>query len=313
MICACAALACAHERPRTAFGDAFLAVVDTSDAPAPPPVKVAAPRSIAAEPVEGPPVDGILLRFQADARARRSRHRAGAGFPEEATAAWRAFVKDLDGYLARPLPQTPLLEVVRARVTVDTEWDLDVRRYGAAPAELSGEVSERSRRFATRIATARALGEGLFARSRPARLLWPVEDAGLSSTFGMRIDPFGAGRRMHLGIDLAADQGRLVSAAARGFVVRAGWTAGYGLLVEVRHPGDLTTRYSHLSKVLCAPGDAVDAGQPVGLVGATGRATGPHLHFEVWRGGKAMDPLAWLRGSRPIASGPGAASAAGGY
>ena len=85
-----------------------------------------------------------------------------------------------------------------------------------------------------------------------------------------------------------------MSAAATGWVVRTGWAGGYGLLVEVRHPGDLTTRYSHLSAILCAPGDAVDAGQPLGLVGKTGLATGPHLHFEVWRGGEPSDPLPWL-------------------
>jgi murein DD-endopeptidase MepM/ murein hydrolase activator NlpD len=105
---------------------------------------------------------------------------------------------------------------------------------------------------------------------------------------------------MHWGIDLAAAAGRVVGAAAPGTVVRAGWTDGYGLLVEVRHAGDLTTRYSHLSRALCHPGDAVEPGQAVGLVGQTGRATGPHLHFEVWRGGAATDPLAWLHG-RPDA------------
>jgi murein DD-endopeptidase MepM/ murein hydrolase activator NlpD len=69
-------------------------------------------------------------------------------------------------------------------------------------------------------------------------------------------------------------------------------------MVEVRHPGDVTTRYGHLSGLLCAPGDAVEPGQPLGLVGQTGRATGPHLHFEVWKGGMAIDPLPWLSGDR---------------
>jgi len=102
---------------------------------------------------------------------------------------------------------------------------------------------------------------------------------------------------MHYGIDLAATPGRVVSASAKGFVVHAGWTPGYGLMVEIRHGGDLTTRYSHLARLLCGPGDEVEPGQPVGLVGATGRTTGPHLHFEVWRGGRARDPLALLGAS----------------
>jgi murein DD-endopeptidase MepM/ murein hydrolase activator NlpD len=121
-----------------------------------------------------------------------------------------------------------------------------------------------------------------------------VENAGLSSLYGMRVHPVEGGRRMHHGIDLAASSGKVVASAASGWVVRTGWAGGYGLLVEVRHPGDLTTRYSHLSAVLCAPGDAVEVGQPLGLVGKTGLATGPHLHFEVWRGGEPSDPLPWL-------------------
>jgi murein DD-endopeptidase MepM/ murein hydrolase activator NlpD len=102
---------------------------------------------------------------------------------------------------------------------------------------------------------------------------------------------------MHRGLDLATAPGRLVAAAAPGFVVQAGWAPGHGLLVEVRHPGDLTSRYAHLMHLLCSPGDAVEAGTPLGLVGRTGVATGPHLHFEVWRGGQALDPLELLAGA----------------
>jgi len=125
-------------------------------------------------------------------------------------------------------------------------------------------------------------------------LQWPLDGAGVSSHFGMRRHPFDGDWRMHWGLDLAARRGRLVGSAAPGRVVRAGWARGYGLLVEIRHGGGLTTRYSHLARLLCGPGDAVESGQPLGLVGATGRATGPHLHFEVWHDGRARDPLALL-------------------
>jgi murein DD-endopeptidase MepM/ murein hydrolase activator NlpD len=208
--------------------------------------------------------------------------------------AWRGLAAELDRYLRRPLPQTPLLELVRARVTVEAEWDYDQRRFGPAPRELTEAVESRASRFGQRLDTARALGFALFTRPAPARLRWPVEQAGLSSLFGMRNHPVEGKRRMHYGVDLAAAAGRVVSAAGAGWVVRAGWTGGYGLMVEVRHPGDVTTRYSHLSAILCTPGDAVDPGQPLGLVGRTGRATGPHLHFEVWEEGEPADPLAWL-------------------
>jgi murein DD-endopeptidase MepM/ murein hydrolase activator NlpD len=260
----------------------------------PPPVAVPVPETVALELPEGPPIDAILVRFAAEARARRAHFAGGRGFPSEARAAWLALAADLDRYLARPLPQTPLIAVVRARVTVDAEWEYDQRRYGAAPAALAAAVSGRTARFARRYDTARALGFALFARTAPAKLRWPVENAGISSVFGVRVHPVEKQRRMHYGVDLAASPGRVVSAAGEGWVVRAGWTGGYGLLVEVRHPGDLTTRYGHLSAILCAPGDPVSPGRVLGLVGKTGVATGPHLHFEVWRGGEPSDPLPWL-------------------
>jgi murein DD-endopeptidase MepM/ murein hydrolase activator NlpD len=274
--------------PSTVAPDAF-----EPDGAAVPPVAIPAPESIATERPDGPPIDGELVRFAADARTRRARLPAGV-FPADAGDAWTLLLADLDAYLGRPLPQTPLLELVRARVTVEAEWDYDGRRFGAAPPSLAGAVAARLRRLGTRIDAARALGFGLLAQQPPARLRWPVEAAGLSSPFGLRLDPLTGARRQHAGIDLAAERGTVVSAATGGYVVRAGFTGGYGLLVELRHPGGVTTRYGHLSAILCAPGDAVDPGQPLGLVGKTGRATGPHLHFEVWRGGVAEDPLSWL-------------------
>ena len=264
------------------------------EGPVEPPVAVPAPEAFATELPAGPPIDATLVRFAVEARDRRGRLSARQGFPDEAATAWRSLAGELDHYLARALPQTPLLELVRARVTVEAEWDYDRRRFGAPPADLAAAVETRAARFARRIEAARALGFALFARPAPARLRWPIEQAGLSSLFGMRVHPVEGRRRMHYGIDLAAAPGRVVSAAASGWVVRAGWTGGYGLLVELRHPGDVTTRYSHLSAILCAPGDSLEPGQPVGLVGKTGLATGPHLHFEVWRGGEAKDPLPWL-------------------
>jgi hypothetical protein len=262
--------------------------------PPPPPVDVPAPESIASEVPEGPPIDATLLRFAAEARDRRVAHPSGRGFPGEAVTAWGALAAELDAYLGRALPQTPLLELVRARVTVEAEWDYDLRHYGPAPNDLATLVTSRAARFGTRISTARALGLGLFARTKPPRLRWPVEQAGISSVYGMRTHPVDGRRRMHFGVDLAADAGRVVAAAAKGFVVRAGWMGGYGLMVEVRHEGGLTTRYGHLAALLCAAGDAVGPGGPLGVVGRTGRTTGPHLHFEVWKGGEPSDPLAWL-------------------
>jgi murein DD-endopeptidase MepM/ murein hydrolase activator NlpD len=189
-------------------------------------------------------------------------------------------------------------------VTLEAEWDFDRRRFGPAPAALATQVLARAERLGLRIQAARALGQTMFVKRPPGRLRWPLEGAGLSSPYGQRIHPMTGEPQWHGGIDLAAEKGRLVGVADKGYVIRAGWVGGYGLLVEVRHAGDLTTRYGHLSAVLCSPGVALEAGQPVGLVGQTGLATGPHLHFEVWNGGLPSDPLAWLGGGSQLSTTP---------
>ncbi len=293
--CAAAILtACTHAPAKQSFAEAGLLSPAEPEGPPPPPVKVVAPRAEPAEAPAGPPIDAALLPFAAEARARRGRALAGRGFPAEAREAWSALADELGRYLERPMPHTPLLELARTRVTVESELAFDERRYGPAPAELSARLGPLFERLGARAEAARAVGARLFARQAPPALRWPVEGAGLSSSFGMRLHPIDGQRRMHWGIDLAASEGRVVGAAGPGYVVQAGWMSGYGWLVEVRHPGELTSRYSHLSRILCHPGDALEAGQVLGLVGDTGRATGPHLHFEVWKEGKAMDPLAFL-------------------
>ncbi len=291
------AAGCATPASKMSFGDAgFRLAPDQEEGEVSPPVQNPVPESVASEAPQGPPIDPVLLRFAAEARSRRGRHLEGRGFPLEAIEAWRGLAADLDLYLQRPLPQTPLLELVRARVTLDAEWDYDQRRYGSPPPELASAMAARAGRLSGRIDTARAVGLALLVKPPPARMRWPVEQAGISSVFGVRQDPFDGTRRMHRGLDFSAERGEPVEAAAAGWVVRAGPAGGYGLMVEVRHPGDVTTRYGHLSAILCTPGDAVEAGQVLGLIGQTGRATGPHLHFEVWRAGLATDPLPWLTG-----------------
>jgi len=277
-----------------------------------PPVRDAAPEAFPSEPPDGPPIDPVLLRFAAEARTRRLRAAAGQGFPPEAEAAWRGLLDQLDAYLVRSLPQTPLLELVRSSVTLEAEWNFDQRRFGPPPADLARLLTARAARLALRIATSRAIGNSMFAARPPGRLRWPIENAGLSSGFGPREHPLQGTRQLHAGIDLAADLGRVVSTATQGYVVSAGWAGGYGLLVEVRHPGDLTTRYGHLSALLCAPGDALEAGAPLGLIGQTGLATGPHLHFEVWEGGLPRDPLAFIGGGTGLATPATASVSAGG-
>jgi len=124
------------------------------------------------------------------------------------------------------------------------------------------------------------------------RFIWPVLGR-MSSLFGRR-----RGEK-HEGIDIAAPKGTQVIAARSGHVIYSGnRISGYGNMVIVRHPDTLATVYAHLSKINVRKGQFVSKGQVVGRVGETGRATGPHLHFEVRDRSRPKDPLAYLPGSK---------------
>ena len=123
-----------------------------------------------------------------------------------------------------------------------------------------------------------------------AGMMWPVRGP-ISSTFGLRYHPILHFARMHKGVDFRASWGAPIVAAADGQVVRAGWAGGYGQQVRLAHAGGLSTSYSHMSRITAAPGSIVRQGQLIGYVGTTGLSTGPHLHYEVYRGGVAVNPM----------------------
>ncbi len=116
----------------------------------------------------------------------------------------------------------------------------------------------------------------------------------ITSGFGPRIDPFLGTPALHTGVDLLDDYGAPVRATAAGTVVSAGFDGGYGNMVEINHGNGLTTRYAHLSSIEVLPGQNVGLGTVLGRIGATGRATGPHLHYEVRIDGEPVDPERFL-------------------
>ncbi|MGX5720107.1 M23 family metallopeptidase [Shinella zoogloeoides] len=122
----------------------------------------------------------------------------------------------------------------------------------------------------------------------------PAPGSNITSRFGNRTDPFLGRLALHAGIDFRAATGTEVHCTGAGTVTVAGRTGGYGNMVEIDHGNGLTTRYAHLSRVLVKIGDHVEASDPVGLSGTTGRSTGPHVHYEVRRNGKAVDPMRFL-------------------
>lgn len=113
----------------------------------------------------------------------------------------------------------------------------------------------------------------------------------ISSTFGSRFHPIKKTWKHHSGVDYAAKQGTPVQAAGEGTVVSAGWNGGYGKAITIRHASGTETLYGHLSAIGVVNGQKVTAGRVIGNVGSTGQSTGPHLHYEVRRGGRPVDPL----------------------
>lgn len=138
----------------------------------------------------------------------------------------------------------------------------------------------------------------LAAAAMPLRA--PLQARRISSRFGYRMDPFLRRPALHAGLDLVATTGTEVRATAAGTVVAAGWSGGYGQMVEIRHAGGVSTRYAHLSAILVDSGMRVSAGMPIGRVGSTGRSTGPHLHYETRRDGEPVNPTPFLQAGKAL-------------
>lgn len=127
----------------------------------------------------------------------------------------------------------------------------------------------------------------------------PVAKGWISSRFGRRTDPFSGKVAFHSGVDFSAKEGTEIMAVAAGVVTRAGKFHDYGYMVEVNHGGNYATRYAHNKSNLVKVGDVVKKGQVIALVGSTGRSTGAHVHFEVYKNGRPIDPATYIhRASR---------------
>ena len=121
----------------------------------------------------------------------------------------------------------------------------------------------------------------------------------LTSGFGSRFHPILGYVRFHDGVDLAASAGTPIVAAADGRVVGAGWRGGYGQEVQIAHAGGVQTLYGHMSRIAAHAGEIVRKGEVIGYVGSTGLSTGPHLHFEVTRNGRPVNPMSVKMGGGP--------------
>jgi murein DD-endopeptidase MepM/ murein hydrolase activator NlpD len=155
---------------------------------------------------------------------------------------------------------------------------------------LEGQLQDRQRQFLVleSLMSMRELGE----RILPGGL--PLIGGWISSTFGNRLDPFTGHIAFHKGVDFVGRPGSRVLAVGPGVVSYSGYKSGYGYVVEITHPTGQLTRYGHNSRNLVRVGQTVTSGQPIAVIGSTGRSTGTHVHFEVEQDGKTVNPMRYL-------------------
>jgi murein DD-endopeptidase MepM/ murein hydrolase activator NlpD len=171
------------------------------------------------------------------------------------------------------------------------------------PVALPSE-SQSFERALTRVNIARAYADKLSATLVSVPVREPVTgEIDFSSPFGVRIDPFLHVPAMHTGIDFRGSYGEPAHATAAGTVTSAGWSGGYGQMVEIDHGNGLATRYGHLSEIDVRVGQSIRIGQVVGRIGSTGRSTGPHLHYETRVDGEAVDPQKFLKAGATLFGG----------
>ncbi len=154
------------------------------------------------------------------------------------------------------------------------------------------EVQSRQLDMLETLLAHRDLDASLMPKGRPVRSGW------VSSNFGWRLDPFTGKRAFHAGVDFHGPRGSDVLAVADGIVTWSGWRDGYGNTVEVDHGNSYITRYGHNQENLVEVGERVSAGATIAKMGSTGRSTASHVHFEVLQGGKALNPIRFIRAIR---------------
>ena len=155
---------------------------------------------------------------------------------------------------------------------------------------LEAQLIDRQRQLTAleSLMSTRSLGERVIPGG------WPLVGGWISSRFGYRSDPIHGHAAFHSGVDFAAPPGTKVIATGPGVVSFAGYKDGYGYVVEIAHPTGYLTRYGHNSRNLVTEGQTVQKGEAIAIIGSTGRSTGVHVHFEVERDGKTLNPMQYL-------------------
>lgn len=155
---------------------------------------------------------------------------------------------------------------------------------------LADQIENREQQLETlnALLAKRKIQQDIFIAGRPINKGW------MSSRFGRRTDPFKGHVAWHNGVDFAGKRGSDIVSVAAGVVTWSGDRHGYGDMVEINHGGGFSTRYAHNQENLVSVGDVVKKGQVIALMGSSGRSTGPHVHFEVYKHGRAVDPASYI-------------------
>jgi murein DD-endopeptidase MepM/ murein hydrolase activator NlpD len=172
--------------------------------------------------------------------------------------------------------------------------EIEVPDFLTSLDELAAQLDDREQQL--RVMEAFYMGRELEGEVFPAGR--PIEKGWISSYYGMRVDPFTGLQARHKGVDFAGKDGSGVIASAAGVVTWAGTRYGYGNLVEINHGNGYVTRYGHNSKILVQSGVEVEKGQRIALMGSSGRSTGPHVHYEVLKNGRLVDPIKYINAAR---------------
>ena len=206
----------------------------------------------------------------------------------------------LDPSLAKAMEKLPALTKARA-MGGGSEVDRTARTTLSAlttPDDTFGLLRTLLESLESRLGAVRRTVDRRNALAAATPSIWPAR-GWLTSTMGYRRDPINGGDDFHAGLDIAGDKGQPVYATAEGQVVQSGYQGAYGNTILIDHGFGLKTRYGHLQDAKVHSGDHVKRGDIIGHVGATGRATGYHLHYEVLANGKLLNPLQLLTQQRP--------------
>ena len=252
-----------------------------------------------------------------------SNPRAGASTWSQTLAEQQAEIKELKAELQRRVDAVAMrigqmnahvirLDALGKRLTQMANIDNREFDFESAPAiggpendagsattepDLTAMLNGLEQKISSRDAQMAALENALLSRKLDEQIRpdgRPVREGHISSYFGERQDPFTGHQAFHKGIDFASPRGADVISVAAGVVTFAGEKVGYGNLIEVSHGNGLVTRYGHNQGLAVAVGSTVARGDTLAYIGSTGRSTGPHVHFEVLKNGRQIDPLTFI-------------------